>query len=70
MPSTGVPARAYIAVISGADRLVPPTCTQPSWPMVSYTARPVAGSATAETSAVARVSQPVARPLWYADWAS
>jgi len=63
-----VPARAYIAASSGEDRLVPPTWNQPDWPwngIVSKTANPEFGSASAETSAVALLfGQLVAMPFW------
>src|SRR5690242_174748 len=46
--------------ISGEDRLVPPTTSQPRPPLVSVTrtASPVLGSATADTSEVVRVAHP------------
>src|SRR3954451_14704494 len=55
--------------MSGADALVPPTTPQPAKQLpssllmpvqfVSYTATPVFGSATAETSATVRRAHPV-----------
>src|SRR3954454_4344370 len=48
----------------GADALVPPNTSHPETPpygVESYTATPVFGSATAETSAVALFEQPVLR---------
>src|SRR5882724_13634636 len=41
----------------GAAALVPPNTSQPPRPNVSYTETPVAGSATADTSAMARLVQ-------------
>src|SRR5947209_4109376 len=49
------------AAMIGDETLVPPTLNQPGWPLngvVSYTATPVAGSATADTSAIACRPQP------------
>src|SRR5215467_168176 len=47
----------------GADALVPPTSSQvPPVPKVSYTATPVLGPATAETSLLARRAHWVATP--------
>src|SRR4051794_37787142 len=43
----------------GADALVPPNTIQPGEPNVSYTATPVFGSATAETSATLRRPHPL-----------
>src|SRR5450759_1620017 len=46
----------------GAEALVPPKTIHPDEPLYaveSYTATPVFGSATAETSAIARLAQPV-----------
>src|SRR3982751_2080298 len=43
----------------GADALVPPKTVQPPPPKVRYTATPVAGSATADTSATVLCAQPV-----------
>src|SRR5262245_47202317 len=43
----------------GAEALVPPYTAQPVPPKVWYTATPVGGSATADTSASARRVQPV-----------
>ena len=43
----------------GDDTLVPPNTVQPPEPYWSYTATPVAGSASAETSATVRCVQPV-----------
>ena len=43
----------------GDATLVPPNTVQPPEPYESYTATPVAGSATAETSAIVRLVQPV-----------
>jgi hypothetical protein len=43
--------------MSGEARLVPPTWTQPPL-LLSYTAAPVLGSASAETSATVRLEQP------------
>src|SRR5215469_2796894 len=57
-----LPAKPNTAAISGAATLVPPKTSQPDrpWELVeSYTATPVFGSATAETSASARLLQPV-----------
>src|SRR5262245_29209698 len=52
----------------GAETLVPPNTFQPpSW-KVSYTATPVAGSATAATSATVRLEQPLS--LCHAGYAS
>lgn len=48
----------------GDDALVPPYTFQPDAWYVSYTARPVCGSATADTSASARSLQPVVTPAW------
>src|SRR5580704_8417039 len=64
MSSAGVlpalPARAYIAASIGAEALVPPTSFHPPLPFeVSYTATPVAGSASAATSLSIRREQPV-----------
>src|SRR3954451_14377942 len=42
----------------GADALVPPNVAQPMKPNESYTATPVFGSATADTSATVRRGQP------------
>src|SRR3954454_3193469 len=42
----------------GGDALVPPNTIQPGEPNVSYTATPVFGSATAETSATLGAPQP------------
>jgi len=46
----------------GDETLVPPNCSQPTLPLLSavesYTATPVLGSATAETSATVRFVQP------------
>src|SRR4051812_46997574 len=53
-----------MAATSGELRLVPPTCSQPPWPSESKTARPVLGSASAEMSAIARLSQLVDSPCW------
>src|SRR5262249_5307633 len=53
----------YTAAMIGADALVPPTSSQvPPVPKVSYTATPVLGSATAETSLLARRAHWVATP--------
>src|SRR3954447_8563989 len=46
--------------MTGAAALVPPYTAQPEPPVVWYTATPLAGSATAETSAIARFGQVVA----------
>src|SRR5690348_16696354 len=49
----------------GDETLVPPKTSQPPTPPnVSYTATPVFGSATAETSASARLAQPVLKLAW------
>ena len=44
---------------SGEATLVPPYTAQPFAPVVWYTATPVFGSPTAETSASVRIEQPV-----------
>src|SRR5690242_10188613 len=49
-----LPAKAIIAAISGDEALVPPTTAQPP---CTYTATPVAGSATAEMSEAVRMPQ-------------
>src|SRR5437762_13694449 len=57
-----LPARAYTLAMMGAEALVPPKTSQPDRPcvrVVSYTATPVFGSATADTSATARLPHPV-----------
>src|SRR5581483_5130448 len=48
-----------MAPMIGDATLVPPNTVQPPEPYESYTATPVAGSATAETSATVRLEQPV-----------
>lgn len=55
------PESAYIAAISGEDRLVPPYWAHDEVVLLlgAYTANPVCGSATAETSAEARLPHPV-----------
>ena len=50
---------ANVAATMGDAALVPPSTIQPPSPNESYTARPVFGSATAETSATVRWPQPV-----------
>src|SRR5437899_5436901 len=50
----GLPARATIAAMIGDDTLVPPTTVHPP---CTYTATPVAGSATAEMSDAVRIGQ-------------
>src|SRR6202012_3097123 len=51
-----LPARAYIAASIGEEALVPPTSFHPPLPLeVSYTATPVAGSASAATSLSVRL---------------
>src|SRR5487761_1133744 len=60
VPLRGVPARAYVEAMTGDATLVPPTSTQPPAPL-PYTATPVDGSATADTSATVRFWQPVSR---------
>src|ERR1700720_4094194 len=67
MSSAGVlpalPARAYMAATIGEEALVPPTSFHPPFPLeVSYTARPVLGSASAETSLSIRLEQPGGGP--------
>src|SRR5262249_56290301 len=63
LPSGGAPAGAYPGGFLGEDALVPPTSSQvPPVPKVSYTATPVLGSATAETSLLARRAHWVATP--------
>src|SRR5215469_7617630 len=58
----GLPARAYMAASMGEDALVPPTSFHPPSPLdVSYTATPVAGSASAATSLSIRLEQPAGR---------
>src|SRR5690348_11932439 len=55
-----LPASAYTAAMIGVEALVPPTWFQPPLPLeVSNTATPVLGSATAATSALVRLLQPV-----------
>src|SRR4029077_11641421 len=57
-----LPASANTAAMIGAAALVPPKVSQPLVPSksrLSYTATPVAGSATADTSAIARPEHPV-----------
>src|SRR5256885_7855600 len=49
-----LPARAIIAAIIGDEALVPPTVVHSPW---TWTATPVAGSATAEMSAMVRMPQ-------------
>src|SRR4051794_36865169 len=70
-----LPARPYTPAISGADRLVPPTCHH--GPCVgacasgveSYTAAPLCGSASALTSATPRRRpQPVKLQALSARW--
>ena len=56
--AAGVPARAYVLAMIGAPTLVPPKTCQPGAENVSYTAAPVCGSATADTSATVRLAQP------------
>src|SRR5215469_4450287 len=63
MSSAGVlpalPARANMAASIGEEALVPPTSFHPPLPLeVSYTATPVAGSASAATSLSIRLEQP------------
>jgi hypothetical protein len=55
------PESAYIAAISGDDRLVPPYWAHDEVVLLvgAYTANPVWGSATAATSAEARLLHPV-----------
>src|ERR1700722_18811893 len=54
------PASAYMAASIGEEALVPPTSFHPPLPFeVSYTATPVAGSASAATSLSIRREQPV-----------
>src|SRR2546430_1730785 len=48
------PANAIIDAMIGEDALVPPATIQPPW---TYTATPVAGSATAEMSDAVRIVQ-------------
>ena len=57
-----------MAPMIGEATLVPPNTVQPPEPYVSYTATPVAGSATAETSATVRREQPVS--VWNDGFAS
>src|SRR5690348_10808567 len=60
-----LPASAYTPAMIGAAALVPPNSSQPdcfAYAVLSYTATPVPGSATAATSATARLAQPVATP--------
>src|ERR1700744_1407382 len=58
-----LPARANMAASIGEEALVPPTSFHPPSPLeVSYTATPVAGSASAATSFAIRLEQPGARP--------
>src|ERR1700691_590594 len=53
-----LPASAKTAAIIGEDSLVPPTSFQPPLPLVvSYTAAPVLGSASAATSLSTRCEQ-------------
>src|SRR5215472_8727579 len=55
----GLPARANMAATIGEEALVPPTSFHPPLPLVvSYTATPVAGSASAATSLSIRLEQP------------
>src|ERR1700759_4975867 len=57
-----LPASANTAAIIGDDWLVPPTSFQPPLPLeVSYTAAPVAGSASAATSLSTLCEQAAAR---------
>jgi hypothetical protein len=66
--AAGEVASAYIAPMIGEATLVPPNTVQPPEPYESYTATPVAGSATAETSAIVRREQPVS--CWNEGFAS
>jgi hypothetical protein len=55
-----LPASAYMDATMGEEALVPPTSFQPPLPfVVSYTATPVAGSASADTSLSMRFEQPL-----------
>src|SRR5579871_6038668 len=55
----GLPASAYMAATIGEEALVPPTSFHPPLPLVvSYTATPVLGSASAATSLSIRLEQP------------
>src|SRR6202012_3165010 len=57
-----LPARANMAASIGEEALVPPTSFQPPLLLeVSYTATPVAGSASAATSLSMRLLQPAGR---------
>ena len=55
------PESAYMAAMRGEERLVPPYWAQDKVVLLfgAYTANPVCGSATAATSAEARLLQPV-----------
>src|ERR1051326_6327876 len=60
-PSTAPPLAPKMPPMSGAATLVPPNFSQvelPNW-LGPYTATPVAGSESAETSAMVRLRQPV-----------
>src|SRR5580698_6727701 len=57
-----LPARANTEAMIGDDSLVPPTSFQPPLPLVvSYTAAPVLGSASAATSLSTRSAQAALR---------
>ena len=70
---TTVPATAERPAHIGEDALVPPTLNQPCWPwyrVVSYTDTPEAGSASSETSGVARLPAQLTCPYCEKDdWA-
>ena len=68
MFAAGGLASAYIAPTIGEATLVPPKTVHPPEPYESYTATPVAGSASAETSATVRRTQPLS--VWKAGFAS
>src|SRR5919197_6019872 len=66
-----LPARPNTPATTGAATLVPPNTSHWLWPWigtVSKTATPVAGSATADTSATARRGQPVPTPACPVSW--